>query len=87
MNRRVMGIGLVGLLACGGCMAEYKRAIRNYAESNVTSALTIQTLIETVKCDQPDAAKAKECTDAVDKIKQVVKTLEKDSQDVKAKAQ
>jgi mannose/fructose-specific phosphotransferase system component IIA len=90
MNRLMMGLGLcglVGLLGSTGCLGQYKASIRNYAESNMTTAATIQTLIEAVKCDASDAAKAKECNDAVEKIKTVAKTLEKDSQELKAKAQ
>lgn len=87
MNRVIQGLGLLGLLLSAGCLGQYKAAIRNYAESNITTAMTLQTLAETLKCDQADADKAKECSGTVERIKKVAQTLEKDSQDVKAKAQ
>lgn len=87
MKRVILGLGLCGLLSSTGCLGKYKATIRNYAESNITTATTIQTLIEAVKCDPADAAKAKECSDAVEKIKKVATGLEKDSQELKAKAQ
>jgi hypothetical protein len=87
MNKVLVRLGLCGLLLSVGCLGQYKAAVRNYAESNMTTAMTLQTLIEGVKCEQSDAAKAKECSDAVDRIKKVAQTLEKDSQELKAKAQ
>lgn len=87
MKRLILGFGLCGSLFSMGCMGQYKATLRNYAESNLTTATTIQTLLEAVKCDPTDAAKAKECSDAVEKIKKVTAGLEKDSQDLKAKAQ
>lgn len=87
MNRWTLSLGLAGLFLCTGCMGQYKAAVRNYAESNITTATTLQTLVGVLRCEQSDAAKAKECSDTVERIKKVAQTLERDSQEVKAKAQ
>lgn len=87
MKRLLQRLGLLILLLSTGCLGQYKAAVRNYAESNITTAMTLQTLIETLKCDQADADKAKECIGTVERIKKVAQTLERDSQEVKAKAQ
>lgn len=77
--------GLISLSA--GCGGEMRAAVRNYAEANLTSAQIIQTSVGAITCDGSDSEKAKVCAAALETIKKEATRMERDSQDLKTKAQ